>query len=100
MSVYECLFGASPSFDNIHIFGCLSYARLRDRTKDKFGPRSTRCVFVGYPFGQKGWKLYDLDNKEIFVSRDVKFFEEIFPFYMRKNKSFAERGEHWNQIIS
>ena len=35
---------------------------------------------MGYPFGKKGWKLYDLDTKEFFVSRDVKFFEEVFPF--------------------
>lgn len=34
---------------------------------------------MGYPFGKKGWKLFDLD-KEFFVSRDVKFFEDIFPY--------------------
>uniref|UniRef100_A0A803MMN7 Uncharacterized protein n=1 Tax=Chenopodium quinoa TaxID=63459 RepID=A0A803MMN7_CHEQI len=34
----------------------------------------------GYPHGKKGWKLYDLDTGEIFVSRDVKFFENEFPF--------------------
>ncbi|RVW97533.1 Retrovirus-related Pol polyprotein from transposon RE2 [Vitis vinifera] len=37
------------------------------------------CV-LGYPFGKKGWKLFDLDTKELFVSRDVKFFEDVFPF--------------------
>ncbi|RVW12195.1 Retrovirus-related Pol polyprotein from transposon RE2 [Vitis vinifera] len=36
--------------------------------------------FWGYPFGKKGWKLFDLDTKELFVSRDVKFFEDVFPF--------------------
>ena len=35
---------------------------------------------MGYPFGKKGWKLFDLDAREFFVSRDVKFFEDIFPF--------------------
>ncbi|GAA0147507.1 hypothetical protein LIER_07190 [Lithospermum erythrorhizon] len=27
-----------------------------------------------------GWKVYDLETKESFVSRDVKFVESIFPF--------------------
>ncbi|RVW42094.1 Retrovirus-related Pol polyprotein from transposon RE2 [Vitis vinifera] len=35
------------------------------------------CVF-GYPFGKKGWKLFDLDTKELFVSRDVKFLRMFF----------------------
>ncbi|KAL0446294.1 UNVERIFIED_CONTAM: Retrovirus-related Pol polyprotein from transposon RE1 [Sesamum latifolium] len=30
--------------------------------------------------GQKGYKLYDLDNKVTFTSRDVTFHEHIFPF--------------------
>ena len=29
---------------------------------------------------KKGWKLYDLNFKEYFVSRDVVFHEGVFPF--------------------
>ncbi|GAA0153680.1 hypothetical protein LIER_11856 [Lithospermum erythrorhizon] len=32
------------------------------------------------PCGKKGWKVYDLETKESFVSQDVKFVESIFPF--------------------
>lgn len=29
---------------------------------------------------EKGWKLFDLDAREFLISRDVTFFEDIFPF--------------------
>lgn len=33
---------------------------------------------------KKGWKVYDMETQEIFVSRDVKFVENDFPFQMTK----------------
>ena len=42
-------------------------------------------MFVRYPFGKKGWKVYDLDTGDLFISKDVVFFEDIFP-YANQNK--------------
>ena len=77
---YEILYGITPNFDSIKVFGCLCYAQQRPRSKDKFAPRGRKCVFVGYPYGKKGWKLFDLESKEIFISRDVVFYENEIPF--------------------
>ncbi|RVW88859.1 Retrovirus-related Pol polyprotein from transposon RE2 [Vitis vinifera] len=52
-----------------------------NRDKDKFASRSLKCIFVGYPFGKKGWRLYDLESGEYFVSRDVIFVEVEFPCF-------------------
>jgi transposase InsO family protein len=79
-SPYDVLFGKSPNYSLIRTFGSLCYAHYRPRVRDKFGPRSRKCIFVGYPFGQKGWRLYDLERKVYFVSRDVIFLENNFPF--------------------
>lgn len=57
----------------------LSYAHWRPRSKDKFAERSRKCIFVGYPFGKKAWRLYDLETNEFFISRDVTFFEDQIP---------------------
>nr|GEX53671.1 reverse transcriptase, RNA-dependent DNA polymerase [Tanacetum cinerariifolium] len=35
---------------------------------------------AGYPQNQKGYKLYNLVTKEVFLSRDVLFDEKVFPF--------------------
>lgn len=35
--------------------------------------------FVGYPFGKKGWNMYDIENGEVFASRDVVYVETKFP---------------------
>lgn len=75
---YEVLYRKPPDFGHLRIFGCLCYAHCQPR--DKFASRSRRCIFMGYPFGKKGWRLYDLETNDFFVSRDVVFFETQFPF--------------------
>lgn len=77
---YEILFGQAPNFDELRVFGSLCYVHNQKAKGDKFASRSRKCVFVGYPHAQKGWKVYDLETGDIFVSRDVVFHEKEFPF--------------------
>ena len=72
-------FHKAPSYDHIKVFSTLCFAHNK-KTKHKFAPRGRRCLFVGYPFGQKGWKLLNLEIEEYFVSHDIIFHENIFPF--------------------
>lgn len=37
---HEYLFSQAPSYDDVRVFSCLSYAANRPRIKDKFGARS------------------------------------------------------------
>ncbi|GAA0161672.1 hypothetical protein LIER_39276 [Lithospermum erythrorhizon] len=74
------LTGKEPNFAHLRVFGCLCFAHDQRSRANKFAPRSRKCVFVGYPNCQKGWKLYDLSSGEFFVSRDVQFHEGEFPF--------------------
>lgn len=77
---HEILLGKPPSYDHFRIFGCLVYAHDNQRKGDKFSERGRPCIFIGYPMGQKGYKVYDLQNQNIYTTRDVTFLEEIFPF--------------------
>lgn len=52
---------------------------------------------------KKGWRLYDLDKHEFFVSRDVIFSEEEFPFANTEAatvsvKEFDEEDKLWAPI--
>uniref|UniRef100_A0A803L4L7 Retroviral polymerase SH3-like domain-containing protein n=1 Tax=Chenopodium quinoa TaxID=63459 RepID=A0A803L4L7_CHEQI len=40
----------------------------------------TGAASEGNPHGKRGWRLYDLETGEIFVSRDVNFYENEFSF--------------------
>lgn len=77
---FELLHGHTSSYAHIKIFGYLAFAHDHDLPKDKFRTRSRPCVFTGYPFGKKEWRLYDIQNKKFFISCDVVFVETQFPY--------------------
>ena len=86
---YEKLLGHSPSYGHLRIFLCFASTLSRDRTK--FDARAKPRMFIGYPFGTKGYKVYDLATKTCFVSRDVVVKETIFLFkhWMSHSKSIS-----------
>jgi len=45
---------------------------------------------VGYPYGKKGWKVYDIQTMEIFVSRNVIVHEDIYPFASNDKEQMIE----------
>ncbi len=85
---YQLWFGQVPDLSFLRTFGCLAYKvqtknqRRRDINTDvKFGPRATKCVYLGYSRNTKGYVLYDIENNKLIDgARDVAFDETVFPF--------------------
>ncbi|KAL8138180.1 hypothetical protein V2J09_004181 [Rumex salicifolius] len=50
------------------------------KRRDKFAPRAESCVFLGFPFGQKAYRLLSTEFGQIIISRNVVFYDTIFPF--------------------
>ncbi|KAL2250124.1 UNVERIFIED_CONTAM: Retrovirus-related Pol polyprotein from transposon RE2 [Sesamum indicum] len=77
---YELLYKKKPTYEHIKVFGCLCFAANVFPFKKKFEPRATRCIFLGYVQGIKGYKVMDLSTRKIHVSRDIIFHEDTYPF--------------------
>ena len=55
-TLYDLLFGSSPSYDLLRVFGCVCFSILHDQERNKLQSRSRLCCFLGYGIGQKGYK--------------------------------------------
>ena len=83
-SPFYMVYGREPSLVHLRSFGCLCFATIL-KDIDKFSERSEKCVLLGYASGKKAYKLLSLENRSILYSRDVKFYETVFPFKMGQN---------------
>ena len=84
MTPFERLFNRKPNVSNLKVFGCVAYAHIPENMRNKLEEKSRKCVFVGYPEGTKGFKLYDLSKKSFIRSRDVIFDETKFHNFTSK----------------
>ena len=70
---YYLLFGSSPFYDLLRVFGCVCFSLLHDHERNKLQSRSRLCCFLGYGIGKKGYRCYDPIRKCLRVSRHVVF---------------------------
>lgn len=73
-SPQELWLGTPFSYEHLRIFGCVEYAPINE---GKLEPRALKYIFLDYPEGVKGYKLWidKLGRKRYFLSRDVGFNE-------------------------
>ena len=70
----EIWIGQAPSLDHLRVFGCSAYAHVKE---GKLNNRALKFMFIGYPQGVKGYKLWCLEEgiNKCIISRDVTFNE-------------------------
>lgn len=62
-----------PDYSGLKRFGCVSYVHS---DQGKLNPRAKKGVFLGYPTGVKGFRIWLLDEEKCIISRNVVFQEE------------------------
>lgn len=83
----EIIFRKPPDYSFLRCFGCLCYAYTLSQNRGKLDPREVACAFIVYSFGKKGYKLFSISTRHIFVSRDVVFHEFVYCFAYLSNSA-------------
>ena len=76
----------------------MCYVSTLKAHRDKFSPWAKAAVFIGYPFGLKGYKLLDIETISVIISRNIVFHESIFPFY-KENQDIVSFSEPFHDTI-
>lgn len=98
-SPYEVFFNRKPNYHALKTFGCLAIAYNPVKTGDKFAERGVKCVFLGYSQNRKGYKLLNLSNYSVFESRDVRFYEGIYPYKLFANQNDSVKNTTVNSPV-
>ena len=65
--------GKQPNIGHLRVFGSMAWVHVPDEKCQKLDPKSTCAILVGYEedAGSRVYRLYDLENKSLVLSRDV-----------------------------
>ena len=72
---YEILFGRKPNLSYLRVFGSRCWYHLGKQKVDKLDRRACEAIMIGYARGARGYKLWDIEESKVVVSRDVQFDE-------------------------
>ena len=64
--------GSPADYSQLRVFCCTAYAHIDN---GKLEPRATKCIFLGYQPGVKGYKLWNPQTHKVVLSRNVIFNE-------------------------
>jgi hypothetical protein len=73
---FEALYGSKHIIHNLKVFGCKDFAHIPKENRKKIDAKSIKCIFIGYCFEFKVYKLFDPSTHKVFASRDVRFHEQ------------------------
>ena len=73
---FEAWFERKPGVSHLRVFGSIAYALINPQKRTKLDNKFEKCIFIGYCTQSKGYRLYNPENGQIVVSRNVLFDEE------------------------
>nr|GEY94716.1 hypothetical protein [Tanacetum cinerariifolium] len=68
--------GKEVSLVHLRVFGCDSYIKVKDVTRDKLDVNSVKCIFLGYGLDEMGYQFWYSKSYKVVRSRYVTFNED------------------------
>jgi hypothetical protein len=87
LSHFEKLNKKPPYYIFLRIFGCTCFPHLRSYNQHKYELRFKECDFLGYNSRHKGYKCFHVPTQKYYISRDVVFDENVFPYAVQPKQS-------------
>ena len=89
---FEVIYGVKPSLEKIRVFGCEAYIHEpKEKRHWKLSTRGKPGILLGHENGM--YRVWDLDRKEIRVSKHVIVDESIFPGAQLQGSKDEESSE-------
>jgi hypothetical protein len=76
-SPYIEAYGRIPDGSNIKTFGCDMYALLYEETRQKYGPRATKGIYVGQDPDSLAYRFYNPTTHTVTNTGHAKFNEDL-----------------------
>ncbi|KAK4395819.1 Retrovirus-related Pol polyprotein from transposon TNT 1-94 [Sesamum angolense] len=89
--------GKNVNLSSLRVFGCYAFVF---QNNDKLEPHAKKCVFIGYPEGVKGYRLW-LRNQtgfKVVISKDVTFNESEMPCLNNSSKKELDFQSMFNKV--
>lgn len=74
---YELWYDRKPDMKNLQIFGTKGYVHIPKEKRKKLDDKAVPMIFVGYSEKSKGYRMLDMSNNKITLSRDVIFINDL-----------------------
>lgn len=75
---FEKWYGRKPNLSHMRTFGCMAYAHIPESERRKLDKKAVKLRFIGYAENSKGYRLFDENQRKVFIRRDVEFNENDF----------------------
>lgn len=79
-SPYSLVYNKELDYTFLKGFGCECWPNLRSYNENRLMFRSTSCIFLGYNTMHKRYKRLDSNTQWLYISCDIIFNENSFPF--------------------
>lgn len=93
-SPYLRWFGREPKLDYLRVFGCEAYVHIPKEKRTKLQHKATKTIFVGYEERSNTYRLWDIKNRKLFISRSVCFNENA------KSKDDGNTVAQWKRAVT